>query len=316
MSSAISDKTLLILTGPTAVGKTETTIELAQSLHTPILSADSRQFFREMRIGTAFPTDEERAAAEHHFLGMLSIHDYYNVYMFEQDVLKLLDRLFVEHPVVIMTGGSPQYLSAVCNGIDEIPDVDFNTRQYVNNLFKNNGLDAITAQLDLLDPDYFNTNDRFNHKRMIRALEVCLYTKKPYTSFLKKRETKRDFRILKYYLNRPRETLFGRINRRVDKMMSDGLLEEVRSLLPYRHLNALNTVGYKELFDYIDGKTSLERAVDDIKTHTRRYAKKQLTWFKKDYTEILIPDGSENKLDTESLLNNNNKSTDVYKQTD
>lgn len=286
--ASFKSPTLLILTGPTAVGKTSYTIELAQRWRVPIISADSRQFYREMRIGTAFPSDEELAAAKHYFVGMLSIHDYYNVYMYEQDVLKLLGSLFQEFPVVIMTGGSPQYISAVCNGIDELPDVDFSLRQYVNGLYENNGIEALRAQLQILDPEFMAHDDPNNHKRMIRALEICLQTGKPYSQFLKGERKQRDFNIEKYYLNRPREELFDRINRRVDKMMEDGLLEEARGLLQYRDLNALNTVGYRELFSYMDGKCTLEQAVADIKTHTRRYAKKQLTWFKRDYREVML----------------------------
>lgn len=283
-----SDRTLLIVTGPTAVGKTAYTIELAERLGTPIISADSRQMYREMRIGTAAPTEEELARVQHFFVGNLSIHDYYNVSMFEQKVLELLETLFVDHPVVIMTGGSPQYIDAVCNGIDELPDPDPDIRQYVNQLYQTNGLEALCAQLATLDPDYYAQVNHNDHKRMIRAVEVSLQMKKPYSQCLHQTKKQRDFKIEKYYLNRPREVLFDRISRRVDAMMEQGLLDEARQLLPYRHLNALNTVGYKELFDYFDGKCSLEQAVTDIKTHTRRYAKRQLTWFKRDYTEKLL----------------------------
>lgn len=283
-----SDRTLLIVTGPTAVGKTAYTIELAERLDTPIISADSRQMYREMRIGTAAPTDEELARVKHYFVGNLSIHDYYNVSMFEQQVLELLETLFVDHPVVIMTGGSPQYIDAVCNGIDELPDPDPDIRQYVNQLYQTNGLEALCAQLATLDPDYYAQVNHNDHKRMIRAVEVSLQMKKPYSQCLHQPKKQRDFKIEKYYLNRPREVLFDRINRRVDQMMEQGLLEEAQQLLPYRNLNALNTVGYKELFDYFDGNCSLEQAVTDIKTHTRRYAKRQLTWFKRDYTEKLL----------------------------
>lgn len=289
MSSAnFSGPTLYILTGPTGVGKTAYTIELAQRWQVPIISADSRQFYREMRIGTAYPTEEELSAAQHFFVGTLSIHDYYNVYMYEQDVLKLLKELFQKYPVIIMTGGSPQFLDAVCHGVDEMPDPDPNTRQFVINLFQNNGVEALHAQLRLLDPEYAAVVNPNDSKRMMRALEVSLQTGKPYSEHLHKKQVTRDFNIEKYYLNRPREELFDRINRRVDKMMADGLLEEARSLLPYRHLNPLNTVGYKELFDYFDGKCTLEQAVTDIKTHTRRYAKRQLTWFKREYEEVMI----------------------------
>ena len=289
MSSAnFSGPTLYILTGPTGVGKTAYTIDLAQRWQVPIISADSRQFYREMRIGTAYPTEEELSAAQHFFVGMLSIHDYYNVYMYEQDVLKLLKELFQKYPVIIMTGGSPQFLDAVCHGVDEMPDPDPNTRQFVINLFQNNGVEALHAQLRLLDPEYAAVVNPNDSKRMMRALEVSLQTGKPYSEHLHKKQVTRDFNIEKYYLNRPREELFDRINRRVDKMMADGLLEEARSLLPYRHLNPLNTVGYKELFDYFDGKCTLEQAVTDIKTHTRRYAKRQITWFKREYEEKVV----------------------------
>jgi len=289
MSSAnFSGPTLYILTGPTGVGKTTYTIELAQRWQVPIISADSRQFYREMRIGTAYPTEEELSAAQHFFVGMLSIHDYYNVYMYEQDVLKLLKELFPKYPVVIMTGGSPQFLDAVCHGVDEMPDPDPSTRQFVINLFQNNGVEALYAQLRLLDPEYADIVNPNDSKRMMRALEVSLQTGKPYSEHLHKKQVTRDFNIEKYYLNRPREELFDRINRRVDKMMEDGLLEEARSLLPYRNLNPLNTVGYKELFDYFDSKCTLEQAVTDIKTHTRRYAKRQITWFKREYEEVML----------------------------
>ena len=289
MSSPTFDEpTLYILTGPTGVGKTAYTIELAQRWQVPIISADSRQFYREMRIGTAFPTEEELAAAQHFFVGMLSIHDYYNIYMYEQDVLKLLDELFQKYPVVIMTGGSPQYLDAVCHGVDAFPDPDPATRQYVHNLLQYNGLEALHAQLQLLDPDYAATVNPHDGKRMMRALEVSIQTGKPYSSQLHNQQKVRNFQIVKKYLNRPREELFDRINRRVDKMMADGLLEEARTLLPYRHLNALNTVGYRELFDHFDGKCTLEQAVTDIKTHTRRYAKRQITWFKREYEEVTV----------------------------
>ena len=289
MSSPTFDEpTLYILTGPTGVGKTAYTIELAQRWQVPIISADSRQFYREMRIGTAYPTEEELAAAQHYFVGMLSIHDYYNIYMYEQDVLKLLDELFRKYPVVIMTGGSPQYLDAVCHGVDPFPDPDPVTRQYVNNLLRNNGVEALHAQLRLLDPDYAATVNPHDGKRMMRALEVSMQTGKPYSSQLHNHQKERDFRIVKKYLNRPREELFDRINRRVDKMMADGLLEEARGLYPYRELNALNTVGYRELFDHFDGKCTLEQAVTDIKTHTRRYAKRQITWFKREYEEVMV----------------------------
>jgi len=286
--ASFPNRSLIVISGPTAVGKTAFTVSLAEQNDLPIISADSRQFYREMKIGTAYPSDEELSRAKHYFVGMLSIHDYYNVSMFEQSVLALLPTLFQKHRVVIMEGGSPLYIEAVCRGIDALPDPDPQVRQYVNNLYQNNGLDAIRAQVQTLDPDYFASADANNRQHLIRALEVCLQTGKPYSQFLHKTRRQRDFNIYKYYLNRSREQLFERINRRVDLMMEQGLLEEARTLYPQRQLNALNTVGYKELFDYFDGKCSLEQVVTDIKTHTRRYAKKQLTWFKRDYEEILL----------------------------
>lgn len=279
-------RTLVVVSGPTAVGKTSAVVSLAELYGVPIISADSRQFFREMKIGTAHPSDEELARAQRYLVGMLSIHDYYNIYMYEQAVLQLLDRLFAQYPFVLMEGGSPQYIAAVCHGVDETPDADPQVRDYVNQLFQRNGIEALQAQLKLLDPDFYASVDLRNHKRLIRALEVCLQTGRPYSSLMRHQHKERDFTIHKYYLNRPREELFERINLRVDKMMESGLEEEARQLYPYRDLNALNTVGYKELFDYFEGKCSLDKAVEDIKTHTRRYAKKQLTWFKKDYQEL------------------------------
>lgn len=279
-------RTLLVISGPTAVGKTSAVVSLAEQYQVPIISADSRQFFREMKIGTAYPTEEELARATRYFVGMLSITDYYNIYMYEQAVLQLLDRLFEQYPFVLMEGGSPQYIAAVCDGVDETPDADPQIREYVNNLFARNGIESLQAQLQLLDPAFYETVDKKNHKRMIRAIEVCLQTGRPYSSLMRHQKKERDFTILKYYLNRPRAELFERINRRVDKMMEAGLEAEARQLYPYRHLNALNTVGYKELFDYFGGTCTLEQAVEDIKTHTRRYAKKQLNWFKKDYREL------------------------------
>lgn len=279
-------RTLLVISGPTAVGKTSAVVSLAEQYQVPIISADSRQFFREMRIGTAYPTEEELARATRYFVGMLSITDYYNIYMYEQAVLQLLDRLFEQYPFVLMEGGSPQYIAAVCDGVDETPDADPQIREYVNNLFARNGIESLQAQLQLLDPAFYETVDKKNHKRMIRAIEVCLQTGRPYSSLMRHQKKERDFTILKYYLNRPRSELFERINHRVDKMMEAGLEAEARQLYPYRHLNALNTVGYKELFDYFGGTCTLEQAVEDIKTHTRRYAKKQLNWFKKDYREL------------------------------
>ena len=288
MNLTFDKPTLLVIAGPTAVGKTQFAIETALQCESVVLSADSRQFYREMKIGTAAPSDEELATVKHYFIGNLSIHDYYSVSKYEQDVLQLLQSLFARHNVVVMTGGSGLYIDAVCNGIDELPDPDPEIRQFVNEIYKNNGIEALRSQLRKVDKAYYDTCNLADHKRMIRAVEVSLQMGKPYSEFLKNPHKKRDFDILKYCLVRPREELFGRINRRVDLMMEQGLLEEARQLYPYRELNSLNTVGYKELFDFFDGKLSLEQAVTDIKTHTRRYAKRQMTWFKRDgsYTQI------------------------------
>ncbi len=288
MNLTFDKPTLLVIAGPTAVGKTQFAIETALQCESVVLSADSRQFYREMKIGTAAPSDEELATVKHYFIGNLSIHDYYSVSKYEQDVLQLLQSLFAQHNVVVMTGGSGLYIDAVCNGIDELPDPDPEIRQFVNDIYKNDGIETLRAQLRKVDKAYYDTCNLADHKRMIRAVEVSLQMGKPYSEFLKNPHKKRDFDILKYCLVRPREELFDRINRRVDLMMEQGLLEEARQLYPYRELNSLNTVGYKELFDFFDGKLSLEQAVTDIKTHTRRYAKRQMTWFKRDgsYTQI------------------------------
>jgi tRNA dimethylallyltransferase len=285
---------LIVLTGPTAVGKTELSISLAQKHNTHIISCDSRQFYREMKIGTAAPSQKELQAVPHHFIGHLSIHDYYNVSMFEQDVLKLLPELFKNSDTVIMTGGSGMYIDAVAYGIDELPDADETIRQQVKAELTKNGLEGLQIWLQRLDPEHYETIDKFNPNRMLRAIEVCLQTGKPFSELRKNQSKKRDFEIEKICLVRPREELYHRINLRVDKMMEQGLEKEARSLYKFRHLNALNTVGYKELFSYFDGEISLEQAVTDIKTHSRRYAKRQLTWFKRDesYRWVDVCDGS------------------------
>lgn len=288
ITAATNQPTLIVIGGPTAVGKTRYAIETAKKFHTSIISADSRQFYKEMRIGTAFPSEEELTAVKHYFVGHLSIGEYYSISRFEQDVLKLLPTLFAENPVVVMTGGSGLYLDAVCKGIDDLPDPDLNIRQQVIELFENEGIEALRRRLRHLDPVFYNTNDLANHKRMMRALEVCLQTGKPYSELLTQSSKKRDFEIQRYYLNRPREVLFDRINRRVDQMMADGLLEEAQSLYQYKGTNALNTVGYKEMFDFMEGRMTMEEAVEKIKVNTRRYAKRQITWFKREYQEVML----------------------------
>jgi len=273
---------LIVITGPTAVGKTSVAIEVAKSLRTEIISCDSRQMYREMRIGTAVPTDEELAKVPHHFIGNLSIHDYYNVSMFEQECLQLLDKLFAKYPTVIMTGGSGLYIDALCKGIDDFPTVDPEIRKTVTGWFETDGVEYLRRQLKMLDPEHYAKVDLRNHKRIMKAIEVSMQTGKPYSTFLTAQEQKRPFEIEKIVLNRPREELFERINHRTTQMMKEGLLEEAEALYPYRHLNALNTVGYKELFAYMDGQYDLDTAVELIRRNTRRYAKRQLTWFARD----------------------------------
>lgn len=279
-------KTLVVITGPTAVGKTALTIELAQHYGIPIINADSRQIYRELKIGTARPTDEQLQQVHHYFVGTLSIHDYYNASMYEQDVLKVMDDINTQHPSTtthhLLSGGSMMYIDAVCNGIDDIPTVRDDIRQEMKRRYQEEGLEALCADLQRLDPEHYAIVDRQNYRRVIHALEICYQTGRTYTSYRTQSRKERPFRLVKIGLNRDREELYNRINKRVDQMMSEGLLDEVKALLPYRDNNALNTVGYKELFDYIDGRWSLDEAVERIKGNTRRYARKQLTWFKRD----------------------------------
>ena len=279
-------KTLVVITGPTAVGKTALTIELAQHYGIPIINADSRQIYRELKIGTARPTDEQLQQVHHYFVGTLSIHDYYNASMYEQDVLKVMDDINTQHPSTtthhLLSGGSMMYIDAVCNGIDDIPTVRDDIRQEMKHRYQEEGLEALCADLQRLDPEHYAIVDRQNYRRVIHALEICYQTGRTYTSYRTQSRKERPFRLVKIGLNRDREELYNRINKRVDQMMSEGLLDEVKALLPYRDNNALNTVGYKELFDYIDGRWSLDEAVERIKGNTRRYARKQLTWFKRD----------------------------------
>lgn len=277
-----SRPTLFVIAGPTAVGKTQYAIQTAIERESVVISADSRQFYREMKIGTAAPTEEELAQVKHYFVGHLSIQDYYSVSRFEQDVLALLPELFARYGTVVMTGGSGMYIDAVCHGIDDLPDPDEQTRSYVHDLFQQEGVAGLRAQLHRLDPRYYDRCNLADHKRMMRAIEVSLQTGQPYSNLLTNNRKHRDFDIVKVCLARPREELFARINRRVHVMLEQGWLGEAKALYPYRQLNALNTVGYKELFDYFDGKLTLEQAITDIQTHTRRYAKRQMTWFKRD----------------------------------
>ncbi|NCA87266.1 MAG: tRNA (adenosine(37)-N6)-dimethylallyltransferase MiaA [Clostridia bacterium] len=281
-TDALSPPVLITLAGPTAIGKTKTAIALAQHFDTVILSADSRQFYKELKVGTAAPTAEELAAVKHYFAGHLSIHEYYNVSRYEQEVLQLLDELFRTHRCVIMTGGSGLYLDAVCEGIDQLPEPDAALRESVNEMYRSLGLIGLQHRLQQLDPEYYEIVDRNNPNRLKRAIEVCLQTGTTYSSLRVKKVQSRLFNILKLGLNLPRAELFDNIHRRTDAMISGGLVDEVLGLLPHRHLNALNTVGYKEIFAFLDGKMTLDAAIEKIKTNTRRYAKRQLTWFQRD----------------------------------
>lgn len=276
-------KHLIIITGPTASGKTDLAVTLAEHFDTEIISADSRQIFKEMRIGTAVPDDEVLHRVKHHFIQTRSVKEYYNAFMYETEVIDLLEQqLFVNHDVAIMCGGSMMYVDAVCNGIDLIPDPDMAVRNRLWQQFENEGIEPLRQQLLQLDPEYYKICDLNNHKRIIKALEVSIQTGKPYSSFRTGNKKQRSFSIIKIGVNYPREILHQRINQRVDKMIGEGLLDEARSLYPLKHLNSLNTVGYRELFDYFDNKTSLETAVELIKRNTRRYARKQISWFNGD----------------------------------
>ena len=280
----VSSGKLIVITGPTAVGKTELCMELAQWLNIPIINADSRQMFRELKIGTAAPTDKQLQQVRHYFVGNLSISDYYSASMYEQDVNKLLAELFTTSNYALLTGGSMMYIDAVCNGIDDIPTVDETTRQLMKQRLAEEGLEALVEELKQLDPEHYEVVDRQNPRRVVHALEICHMTGKTYTSFRKAEKKQHPFQIVKIGLNRDRSELYERINLRVDKMIQNGLVEEARNLTSYRHANALNTLGYKELFNYFDGIWSLEEAIERIKGNTRRYARKQLTWFKRDAT--------------------------------
>lgn len=270
------------MTGPTAVGKTDVCLQVARQFDIPIINADSRQLFRELKIGTAAPTEEQMAQVKHYFVGSLSIGDYYSASMYEQDILQLLNTLFKDSDYALLSGGSMMYIDAVCNGIDDIPTVDDKTRDTLKRRLEEEGLEPLVEELHRLDPEHWAIVDRQNPRRVVHALEICLMTGKTYTSFRKAEKKERPFQIIKIGLNRDREELYHRINVRVDQMMAQGLLNEVRAMNEYRNVNALNTVGYKELFNYLDGLWTLDEAVERIKGNTRRYARKQLTWFKRD----------------------------------
>ena len=277
--------TLIVLIGPTGIGKTDLSLSIAEAYHTSIISADSRQLYADLKIGTAAPTPDQLARVPHYFVGTLQLTDYYSAAQYESEVLKKLNELFQEKSVVVLTGGSMMYVDAVCKGIDDIPTVDNDTRQLMLERYEQEGLERLCAELKLLDPEYYNIVDLKNPKRVIHALEICYMTGKTYTSFRTRTCKERSFNILKIGLKRDREELYDRINRRVDMMMEEGLLEEARKVYPYRNLNSLNTVGYKELFKYFDGEWELPFAIEKIKQNSRIYSRKQVTWFKRD-TEI------------------------------
>jgi tRNA dimethylallyltransferase len=278
----MSTKNLIVVAGPTAIGKTEVAVGLAQHFGTEIINADSRQLYREMVIGTAIPSAEQLASVQHHFVHHRSFHDYYNASLFESDAIALLDRLFQQLDVVIMAGGSGLYIDAVCHGIDDIPTVDPKIREMIHHEFALLGMEGIRSKLRDVDPDYYSKVDLNNPKRIMKALEIAEMTGSPFSTFLTGISKSRNFSVLKIGLDMPRNELHDRINARVDSMIARGLVQEVRSLYPFKHINALNTVGYKELFDYMDGNCSLEESIEAIKGHSRQYARRQLTWFRKD----------------------------------
>lgn len=281
-------KQLIVLLGPTGVGKTDISIDLATHFGASIISADSRQFYRGLEIGTAAPTAEHLAKVQHHLVGMLEVEDYYNASEFEQEALKIIAREHSERGYVLASGGSMMYVDALCYGIDDVPTIDESLRNDLYKQFEEEGLDPIREHLKILDPEFYNQVDLKNHKRVIHALEVCLMTGKPYSSFRTRTKKERPFEIKRIGLMRDREELYDRINRRVDQMMADGLLDEARKFYPKRHLNSLNTVGYKELFKYFDGEWTLDFAVEKIKQNTRIYSRKQMTWFKRDKDTLWV----------------------------
>jgi len=275
-------KSLIILLGPTGIGKTDLSIELAKYYNTEIISCDSRQIYKEMSIGTAVPDQQTLETIPHHFIRSHSIHDYFNASKFEIEVLERLELLFQKMDVVLMTGGSMMYIDALCKGIDDLPEVDAELRKSLMERMKTEGIESLRNELRYHDPEYYNEVDLRNPKRILHALEICLMTGSPYSTFRKNQPRKRPFNIIKLGLNRDREVLYNRINQRVDAMFDEGLEKEAKNLYPFRHLNSLNTVGYRELFDYFDGNITLEEAKEKVKANTRKYARKQLTWFRRD----------------------------------
>lgn len=299
----MNNKELIVLVGPTAVGKTSEAIRLANFLKSEIISADSRQFYHELNIGVARPTTEELSLAKHHFIGHKSIQDSYNVGSYEKDALQKIEELFKKYDKLVLTGGSGMYVDVVCNGIDTLPDVDNEIREELNRIFKEKGITPLQKELMEKDPEYYSIVDTSNHIRLIRALEIIRQSGKTFSSLRTNTKQERPFKIKKFALQRDRKELIDRINLRVDIMINEGLIEEAREVYPFKGLSALNTVGYKELFNYFDGKISLEQAIEDIKTNTRRYAKRQMTWFRKD-KDIIWLDASK-EINWEGVLHEN-----------
>lgn len=294
-------KKLIVILGPTGVGKTDLSIDLANQLHCPIISADSRQIYKGMTIGTDAPTHGQLQKAKHYFISSLSVEDYYSASQFEDEVIVLLSDLYKTHNNVIMSGGSMMYIDAVCKGIDYLPTIDGTLRKQLTELYQKEGLDPIRMQLKMRDPVFYDQVDLKNHKRVIHALEVCIMTGKPYSSFRTDSVKERPFEIVRIGLTRSREELYARINARVDQMIGQGLVEEARGFYPLKHLNSLNTVGYKELFTYFDGDCTLEFAIDKIKQHSRNYARKQLSWFNRG-DDIHWIDLSDETLDAKEII--------------
>lgn len=288
--------TLIVLIGPTGVGKTDLSINIAEKYNSPIISADSRQLYSELKIGTAAPSEEYLKRIKHYFVGTLKLTDYYSAAQYESDVMKLLDELFKTHDTILLTGGSMMYIDAICKGIDDIPTVDNETREMMMEKYENEGLEKLCAELKLLDPEYYSIVDLKNPKRVIHALEICYMTGKTYTSFRTGNKKQRPFNIIKIGLCRDRNELYERINKRVDIMINDGLIDEVKSVYQYKNLNSLNTVGYKEIIQYLDGNWTLEFAIDKIKQNSRIYSRKQMTWFKRDSEINWFHPNSENEI--------------------
>ena len=302
---------LIVIIGPTAVGKTKISLALADHFNCPIISADSRQMYKGLEIGTAMPTKEELARHKHHFVAQLEVDDYYSAARYEQEVMALLNEEFPKHPTMLLCGGSMLYIDSVCNGIDDIPTVDDETRNFVKEKYANEGLERLCDELRILDPEYYNEVDSKNPKRVMHALEICYMTGRTYTSYRTRNHTtnKRPFNIIKIGLRREREELYSRINERVDQMIRDGLLHEAKKFYPMREKNSLNTVGYKELFKYFDGEWELPFAIEKIKQNTRIYSRKQTTWYRRDEEiEWFHPDDIPNIIQyIEEKINSNKK---------